>query len=648
MQQKSEGLPVTFYSGPFSNRKESTMKRNHLVMNLLNSIARPAINRIVRTAVTMVLAVAVTFGCGGVPATTPPPAPPLSLPADAKELCIVPASEFTTWFESGSVTLDGVVKPADSVNFSDIPNCDFYKWSEQMFLWLTSPAPISYGGGGGRIFASPAFFDVSPLDASEDRTLIPHEADKPLFLQLRNAQVGPHNLQLVQDEAGRMLEIAPPEIAESGNQLVLNEAGQQVEIERASIGENGQPIFFDETGKAIPEPRPIIPPDLNENETIQLFMIDQHPIFLNFSGNVVNVELGQALGGQTLMAQNGSLVYYATMVNDVFAYFVTGIRNGDIPSPGGNIGNAKFPTTQTELDAIIAFAIANGKPSPNPFPDPEALAVEVKTSWVEADKLSDPSRYITMQATIPTYDVTNPNEWIPNGQKTVKLAMVGIHVVGSTKGHPELIWASFEHINNTPTEQFSYVNNSNVTISVPRSTAGDWLFCANNSSGPFNQPHMGLDGSSPSHIVAIPGFTISPSDTVRSKAWGGASNQTPNPLVSIAESNTEIISINNSVRSQLVSGDVRSNYMMIGSTWTIGGSAPTGHFPLGNEVGTSMSSNSTMETYQQGTDSLVSSGMNCFGCHGAAGATNTVRVSHMFCTPFDPNCPHGLKPLFPP
>jgi hypothetical protein len=44
---------------------------------------------------------------------------------------------------------------------------------------------------------------------------------------------------------------------------------------------------------------------------------------------------------------------------------------------------------------------------------------------------------------------------VPNGQKTVNLAMVGMHVVGSTKGHPEMIWATFEHIGNAPNDDYS-------------------------------------------------------------------------------------------------------------------------------------------------------------------------------------------------
>lgn len=83
------------------------------------------------------------------------------VPSDAKAICTVTtngAPAFASWFESGTVTLNGVVKPANSVTFPNTPNCSFYQWSEQMFLWMTSPAPATYGGGGGRIFDSPAFF----------------------------------------------------------------------------------------------------------------------------------------------------------------------------------------------------------------------------------------------------------------------------------------------------------------------------------------------------------------------------------------------------------------------------------------------------------------------------------------------------------
>jgi hypothetical protein len=559
------------------------------------------------------------------------------LPSDAQSTCIVTPQVFATWFESGTPSLNGVVNPANSVTFPNSPNCSFYQWSEQMFLWLTSPAPKSYGGGGGRIFDSPAFFDVSPPDQNGNRTFIPHESGKIRFFAVRAAKVGLHRLPVIMDKRGRMFEIERPKLAPSGKPLILSRLGKPIEIERIAL-EKGKPIFLDKAGKVIAKPKPIIQPELLKTKTlmVQKFMIGRKPIFLDPFGNVIDTEEGQADGG-VLETQNGSLVYSAIMVNDVYAYFLTGTKNGGItPAP------TKFPTTQADLNKITAFASAHGKT----FPDPKALAIEVKTAWVEAAGLPNASSYITMQATVPTYDTSNPLLWTPNGQKTVQLALVGVHVVGSTAGHPEMIWATFEHFGNAPNAAYQYNSTSGTNPkTVPQSTAGTWLLTANNSAGPFNNVHMdafsvpNIEADSANPPNPPPPFTISPSDTIRMKAFGGGFDFSPNPLdANTAASNTEIISINNSVLGQLVSGDTRANYYMTGSTWTIGGAGPTGPFKSGggggNEVGTSQLANTTMETYQQGPSNNRSAGVNCFACHGS----NTTNVSHIFPV---------LQPLFP-
>ncbi|MGA9119745.1 MAG: hypothetical protein WB699_10300 [Bacteroidota bacterium] len=544
------------------------------------------------------------------------------VPSDAKATCTVAASDFASWFESGSVTLNGAVTPANSVTFPNQPNCSFYEWSERMFLWVTSPAPPSYGGGT-HVFDSPVFYDVSPLDANGDRTLIPHTAGGLRGFGLRAAQVGPDRLPVLFDRSGRFLEVQPPRLSKDGKLLMLSSTNDTVEVERITMGDNKKPMFFDKNNKEIRGARPIGQVESKRVVIVQKFMIDKIPIFLDLFGNVVDVEEGQADGG-VLAAQNGSLIYYATMVNDVFAYFLTGVKNGGIVPAA-----TQFPTTQADLNKITAFASGHGKT----FTDDTALVIELKTSWVEASAVSDPGSYITMQGTIPTYDKTDPNHWVQNGQQTVKLALVGIHVVGSTAGHPEMIWSTFEHVDNTPNATFAYINTSNQTVTVNQNTAGTWLFCANGSAGPFNEVHM-QNPFGTTDIMSVAPFTISPSNTIRWKVWGGASDASPNPLdASTAASNTEIISMNNSVRGMLASGDIRSNYIFVGATWTIGGASPGGSFPNGNEVGTSKLANTTMETYQQGSNTLLSTGSNCFSCH----PTNTTNVSHIF---------GPLKPLF--
>jgi hypothetical protein len=190
-----------------------------------------------------------------------------------------------------------------------------------------------------------------------------------------------------------------------------------------------------------------------------------------------------------------------------------------------------------------------------------------------------------------------------------------------------MIWATFEHFGNAPNATYSY-NSTTGLKTISQNTTGSWLFCANGSAGPFNASHMTASGAD---ILATLSNTISSSNTLRWRAFGGASDFSPNPLdPTTAASNTALISINNSVIGKLLSGDIRANYFMTGSTWTIGGAAPTGSFKSGggggNEVGTSEMANATMETYQQGSNSLWATGSNCFSCH----VTNKTNVSHVF------------------
>ena len=101
---------------------------------------------------------------------------------------------------------------------------------------------------------------------------------------------------------------------------------------------------------------------------------------------------------------------------------------------------------------------------------------------------------------------------------------------------------------------------------------------------------------------------------------------------SFTANNTDIVSINNSVLSQLLGADVRKNYILTGTTWTAGGLPPAPG--PGAQVGTNQMSNSTMETFFQPS--------NCFDCHDGSnmlgGAGGDSGLSHIW---------GPLKPLFP-
>ena len=83
---------------------------------------------------------------------------------------------------------------------------------------------------------------------------------------------------------------------------------------------------------------------------------------------MVEVEQGQA-DSSVLLSQSNNLVYYAAIVNDVYAYFLSG--NG---IPNGIPAQTQFPTSQPVLTLIQTYASAHG--GPNPFSDGIALTME--------------------------------------------------------------------------------------------------------------------------------------------------------------------------------------------------------------------------------------------------------------------------------
>ena len=553
--------------------------------------------------------------------------PTPEVPPDANSgVCNIPAPVFATWFRSGTATQDGIVNPPNSLAFNAFTrqNCAFYQWAEQAFLWVTSPAPSGYGSNG-RVFESPVFFDVSPPDVTGARTIIPHTGRFIPTMAVRATQNGPHHLPIIFNKQGKMLEIEEPPTAPDGKPLVLNGQGQAVEIGEIRGGGNSRPVFLDKDQRVIEGARPIFRTPKVTAAIVERFNMGGHPVFLNSSGDVVEVETNQA-EGEVLMTQGNSLIYYVVMVNDVYAYLRTGTLDGQIVSPG------HFPTNAVELQPIKNFAATHHVR----LPDSNALAIELKSSWVLASSVPDPANYFIITAAVPHYNKT-ATQWtlVPNVQDTVQLAMIGMHVVGSLPGHPEMVWSTFLHTGVAPNAAYSYLNSTAGTTNVPANTTGNWLLCANGAPAPYNQQRMSnVNGN----IVAMAGNTIGPSNIMAMKPWGAASDMTPNPNdLNPPSANANIISVNDDILGFLADGDLRKNYIFKGATWTDG--TPPAERPApgpsslgGNQFGTSSLSNVTMETFQQG-DMTIGTGTNCFSCHQATTFSQPLAdtgVSHIF------------------
>ncbi|MEX0300406.1 MAG: hypothetical protein AB3N28_15130, partial [Kordiimonas sp.] len=83
--------------------------------------------------------------------------------------CSVDQATFNSWFGGQAPAKNAAATFANSVGFpTNNTKCDFYKWSAQMFLWLSSPSGQNY------VFDSVNFFDVSPEDSSGKRMLLPN------------------------------------------------------------------------------------------------------------------------------------------------------------------------------------------------------------------------------------------------------------------------------------------------------------------------------------------------------------------------------------------------------------------------------------------------------------------------------------------
>ncbi|TGD59195.1 hypothetical protein [Flavobacterium humi] len=570
------------------------------------------------------------------------------LPLNARGTgAMVPASLFSTWLPTGVLpALNVFVKPADGLTFSATTgvgpnslNIHFYRWTEQMFLWLLSPVPSngSYGSCNGFVFNSPEFYDVTATDPVTGlRTLKKHvcsgriistlrrdgqrfdaiDVGEAMSFDVKGTATGANGLPfLFEKETRAIFDVDKAPVSQEGHLQVMDEGGRRVDVLDVRVS-NETPIFIDVNQRIINNPKLILSrANLNPNTTVQQFG--------TLSGTTVSVasifgvikiivpDQGQATG-DVLMSKNGSLVYFNSMVNDVYAVFLTMVKTGVLPS------NTKFPTTAAEISAIQTYAAAHSYG----IIEPNSMAMELKTAWVETTNLPNPSDYVIVKGTVPNYILTSANLWTRSGTKTVNLALVGMHIVGSVAGHPEMIWGTIEHVNNTPNPNYTYTTTLGTTATVLADTnfgAGTpWLFSSATASS-FNVSHMNMGGMSGTDITSIFPFNIDGSDTQRTRPFGFGSSALG---LTVAQSNAEVIATNADVNARLVGADIRKKYFHVGSTWNISASNFT-------HVGTNMLSNTTMETYTQGV-------MNCFSCHtSSAGSNNDPNVlSHIYnCNP---------------
>jgi hypothetical protein len=143
----------------------------------------------------------------------------------------------------------------------------------------------------------------------------------------------------------------------------------------------------------------------------------------------------QAGGRQILIDQNDNTLYYGIHVNQAFADFIK--ANGlDTAN-----GLKAYPTDPVKRNLTFPPGV-----------------VEFKSAWqlVEGDAAAvaaQTAEFISITTTVPTLAQDPNTKRISEDRDrpiSVTLRLLAIHVVFTLPGHPEFIWASFEHSDGTP------------------------------------------------------------------------------------------------------------------------------------------------------------------------------------------------------
>lgn len=280
--------------------------------------------------------------------------------------------------------------------------------------------------------------------------------------------------------------------------------------------------------------------------------------------------INQAGQAGVLVDHQGRAIYYSKHVNPTMFQ--------DIVSQGWN-----DPEVLNSMSPKVEFKTGD---------------VEIKAAWKIVSDGEDTSELITRQATINPLTSDN-GKIVVNHDKTtsVQVALVGLHLAGWVKGHPEAIWATFEYRDNAP--HFAPDQSMDQPVSDR-----DWLFYTGGTKAlecnQLDTDQLRLDEAdqtlSPITQVCRQyplGMTPGSDDT---------KNDKPNRQA--------IEQLNQSVEKQLAGDSRLRHYFEVGAVWTDGNLKPNETLQ-DSLIGSRLLSNSVIETFTQD----VASENNCFACH---------------------------------
>lgn len=357
-------------------------------------------------------------------------------------------------------------------------------------------------------------------------------------------------------------------------------------------------------------------------------------------------EVAQAGSEELLIDQNGRAVYYSQYLNMEFLDFIktnnftdsTALYNASptlnwpltmtYENGGETVAEACAAATSDPVKTYCAgidgatgkeilsvfcdAAIETVQAGDSVFPALPELCVatsgvggmEIKVSWKILGDGDDPATFFTKQAEVAKLVSDTNGNIVPGPEtETATVGLVGFHIAGRVREHPEAIWATFEHNSNAPNMQ----EGPNAGIPIPPGQVisdMDWTFFKKGGTA----QDCNLDNSASIHFVDEKAQMLAPvTEVCRQYPNGGGSFQNV----------TNIEVLNASVQQHLAKSDpadVIRNYREIGAIWfnAINGLVPNSQ-AQDHLTGSIVLSNSTIETFTQ-----VDLGRNnCFQCHNS-------------------------------
>jgi hypothetical protein len=283
-----------------------------------------------------------------------------------------------------------------------------------------------------------------------------------------------------------------------------------------------------------------------------------HPANRSFLGDIK-----QAGGRQILIDQNGNSLYYGIHVNQAYADFI----------------HANQLDTADNLRAYPSDPVKRTLTFP-------AGVVEMKSAWqiVEGDDATVAAQtadYVAMTTTVPTLS-QDPNTHLitedRDTPRTVTVRLLALHVVFTLPGHPEFIWASFEHSAGTPdTKAADGMRNVAPTIGGENPTQADPLNLMNDTVVSPDD-HLLYKGGTPANLgnqataetqLMLVGQKFPGQGTSIYRMFPASKSNTVNPddAITSLNHNVEALFAEKTSSGELSPLDKRGHYRLVGAQW---------------------------------------------------------------------------------